>query len=139
MAVTVKSKREITLMREAGRILAEVHSRLGKAIEPGMSTLDIDTLGEAMIRSYGCVPNFLNYNDYPASICVSVNDEVVHGIPSAKRILKEGDIVSLDAGLIYEGYHFKDGELSLEKIARYIPSLSMDELRELEAEIMQAI
>lgn len=105
MAVTVKSKREITLMREAGRILAEVHSRLGKAIEPGMSTLDIDTLGEAMIRSYGCVPNFLNYNDYPASICVSVNDEVVHGIPSAKRILKEGDIVSLDAGLIYEGYH----------------------------------
>ena len=63
MAVTVKSKREITLMREAGRILAEVHSRLGKAIEPGMSTLDIDTLGEAMIRSYGCVPNFLNYNE----------------------------------------------------------------------------
>ena len=58
-----------------------------------------------MIRSFGCTPNFLNYNGYPASICVSVNEEVVHGIPSKKRILKEGDIVSLDAGLIYEGYH----------------------------------
>ena len=58
-----------------------------------------------MIRSFGCVPNFLNYNGYPASICVSVNDEVVHGIPSKKRILNEGDIVSLDAGLIYQGYH----------------------------------
>ena len=105
MAVTIKSKREIALMREAGRILAEVHAKLGKAIEPGMSTLDIDRLGEELIRGYGCVPNFLNYNGYPASICVSVNDEVVHGIPSAKRILQEGDIVSLDAGLIYKGYH----------------------------------
>ena len=105
MAVTIKSKREIALMREAGRILAEVHAKLGKAIEPGMSTLDIDRLGEELIRGYGCVPNFLNYNGYPASICVSINDEVVHGIPSAKRILQEGDIVSLDAGLIYEGYH----------------------------------
>ena len=62
MAVTIKSKREIALMREAGRILAEVHAKLGKAIEPGMSTLDIDRLGEELIRGYGCVPNFLNYN-----------------------------------------------------------------------------
>lgn len=105
MAVTIKSEREINLMRESCKILAEVHARLGEAIEPGMSTLDIDRLGERLIRSYGCVPNFLNYNGYPASICVSVNDEVVHGIPSKKRILKEGDIVSLDAGLIYKGYH----------------------------------
>ncbi|MCM1136709.1 MAG: type I methionyl aminopeptidase [Clostridium sp.] len=105
MAVTIKSKREIELMRESGRILAEVHTRLGEAIKPGMTTKDIDTMGEKLIRSYGCVPNFLNYNGYPASICVSVNDEVVHGIPSDARILKEGDIVSLDAGLIYKGYH----------------------------------
>lgn len=105
MAVTIKSAREIDLMREAGRLLAIVHDELGKAIRPGMSTKDIDRLGEDLIRSYDCVPNFLNYNGYPASICVSVNDEVVHGIPRDDRILKEGDIVSLDAGLIYKGYH----------------------------------
>lgn len=92
-------------MRDAGKILAEVHARLGDAIQPGISTLDIDRLGEKLIRSYGCVPNFLNYNGYPASICVSVNDEVVHGIPHSDHILQEGDIVSLDAGLIYKGYH----------------------------------
>ena len=105
MSVTIKSTQEIELMREAGRILAAVHQELGKAIKPGMSTLDVDRLGEEMIRSYGCEPSFLNYCGYPASICVSVNDEVVHGIPSADRILKEGDIVSLDAGVIYKGYH----------------------------------
>ncbi len=105
MAVSIKSAREIELMREAGRILALVHEELGKAIHPGMSTLEIDILGERLIRSYDCIPNFLHYNGYPASICVSVNEEVVHGIPSKKRILKEGDIVSLDAGLIYKGYH----------------------------------
>ena len=105
MAVTIKSEREIQLMRESCRILAEVHAQLGEAIRPGISTGDIDALGEKLIRSYGCVPNFLNYNGYPASICVSVNDEVVHGIPSKERILQEGDIVSLDAGLIYKGYH----------------------------------
>ncbi len=105
MAVTIKSKREIELMRESCRILAEVHAQLGEAIKPGISTWDINALGDKLIRSYGCVPNFLNYNGYPASICVSVNDEVVHGIPSRERVLKEGDIVSLDAGLIYKGYH----------------------------------
>lgn len=105
MAVSIKSDREIELMREAGKILAEVHERLGEAIAPGISTKDIDILGEKLIRSYGCIPNFLNYNGYPASVCVSVNDEVVHGIPSSRRILKEGDIVSLDAGLIHKGYH----------------------------------
>lgn len=105
MAVTIKSEREIALMRESCRILAEVHEQLGEAIRPGISTWDIDALGEKLIRGYGCVPNFLNYNGYPASICVSVNDEVVHGIPSRERILKKGDIVSLDAGLIYKGYH----------------------------------
>ena len=105
MAVSIKSAREIEFMRESGKILAEVHAKLGEAIRPGISTLEIDTLGEKLIRSYGCVPNFLNYNGFPASICVSVNEEVVHGIPNAKHILREGDIVSLDAGLIYKGYH----------------------------------
>ena len=105
MSVTIKSAREIELMREAGRILARTHNELAKALRPGMSTWDVDRLGEQIIRSYGCIPSFKNYNGYPASICVSVNDEVVHGIPSRKRILKEGDIVSLDAGVIYKGYH----------------------------------
>ena len=105
MSVTIKSNREIELMREAGRILAIVHDELEKAIKPGITTKQIDKLGEEIIRSYGCIPSFLNYNGYPASICVSVNDEVVHGIPNKKRILREGDIVSLDAGVIYKGYH----------------------------------
>ena len=74
MPVTIKSAREIELMKEAGRILEIVHDELGKALHPGMTTLDIDRLGEEIIRSYGCEPSFLNYNGYPASICVSVND-----------------------------------------------------------------
>lgn len=105
MAITIKSAREIDLMKEAGRILEIVHNELGKALHPGMSTLDIDRLGEEIIRSYGCIPSFLDYRGYPASICVSVNEEVVHGIPDKHRILRDGDIVSLDAGVIYKGYH----------------------------------
>ena len=87
MAITIKSEREIELMAEAGKILERVHNELEKALRPGMSTKDIDTLGEEIIRSYGCIPSFLNYNGYPASICVSVNQEVVHGIPDKHRII----------------------------------------------------
>lgn len=105
MSITIKSAREIELMTEAGRILEIVHEEMEKALRPGMSTWEINAIGEDVIRSYGCEPSFLNYNGYPASICVSVNEEVVHGIPSRKRIIKEGDIVSLDAGVIYKGYH----------------------------------
>ena len=105
MSVSIKTAREIELMRESCRLLEIVHDELAKAIKPGISTWEIDNLGEEIIRSFGCTPNFLHYNGYPASICVSVNDEVVHGIPSKERILQEGDIVSLDAGLIYKGYH----------------------------------
>lgn len=105
MAVTIKSEREIELMRESCRLLAIVHKELEEAVRPGMSTMDIDVMGDTLIRKLGGIPNFKNYNGYPASICVSVNDEVVHGIPNKSRILQEGDIVSLDAGLIYKGYH----------------------------------
>lgn len=105
MAVIIKNQKQIELMREAGRILAIVHEELREFIRPGISTLDIDRKGKAIIDSFGCIPSFLNYEGYPASICVSVNEEVVHGIPKKKRILKEGDIVSLDAGVIYKGYH----------------------------------
>lgn len=120
MPVTIKSPREIELMKEAGRILAITHEELGKALKPGMTTFEIDHLGEEIIRSYGCIPSFLNYNGYPASICISVNDEVVHGIPTKKRRIEEGDIVSLDAGVIYQGYHsdaartYGIGEISAE-------------------------
>ena len=105
MPITIKSPREIELMTEAGRILEIVHEELEKALRPGMTTKEIDRIGEEVIRSYGCIPSFLGYNGYPASICVSVNDEVVHGIPTDKRVIKEGDIVGLDAGVIYKGYH----------------------------------
>lgn len=103
--IKLKSEHEIGLMREAGKILAEVHNRLSEIIEPGISTLEIDRRGEEWIREFGCIPSFLNYEGYPASICVSIDDEVVHGIPKENVILREGDIVSLDAGVIYQGYH----------------------------------
>lgn len=105
MAVTIKSEREIELMRISCKLLEEVHDELGKMIKPGISTWEIDKAGEELIRQRGGIPNFLHYNGYPASICTSVNEEVVHGIPNKKRILQEGDIISLDAGLIYKGYH----------------------------------
>lgn len=105
MSVSIKSSSEIKRMREAGRLLEQVHNELAKMIRPGISTWAIDKAGEEMIRSRGCVPNFLDYNGFPASFCISVNDEVVHGIPSKDRILQEGDIISLDAGLIYKNYH----------------------------------
>ena len=105
MSVTIKSEHEIGLMREAGRLLAIMHEELQKEIKPGMSTWDINHMADTIIRDFGCVPNFLNYNGYPATICTSVNDEVVHGIPSKERILQDGDIISLDCGLIYKGYH----------------------------------
>lgn len=105
MSVIIKSEREIELMREAGNILGMVHDELKKIVQPGISTFEIDKKAEELIRSYGCIPSFLNYNGFPASICVSVNEQVVHGIPNKKKILLEGDIVSLDAGVIYKGYH----------------------------------
>ena len=104
MSVTIKSAREIELMREAGKILAKTHEELAKALKPGMTTWDIDHLGEEIIRSYGCIPSFLNYEGFPASVCVSINDEVVHGIPNKHRYIQEGDIVSLDTGVIWKGY-----------------------------------
>lgn len=103
--VTIKSAEEIKRMRESGKRLARVHEKLKESIRPGISTKEIDRVCEDLIRSCGGTPNFLHYEGYPASVCVSVNDEVVHGIPSENRILQEGDIVSLDTGLIWQGYH----------------------------------
>lgn len=105
MSVTIKSAKEIERMREAGKILASIHEQLAEMIVPGITTYDINRKANELIRSHHCIPSFLNYNGYPASVCVSINEEVVHGIPSKQRILVEGDIVSLDAGVIHQGYH----------------------------------
>ena len=105
MAITIKSPREIELMRESCRRLSMVHDELAKVIRPGISTKEIDRVCEELIRGYGGTPNFLHYQGYPASVCVSVNEEVVHGIPREDHIIREGDIVSLDTGMIYQGYH----------------------------------
>lgn len=105
MPVTIKSEREIALMREAGKRLEEVHLLMRDSIRPGISTWEINDLAERAISRLGGIPNFKNYEGFPSAVCISVNEEVVHGIPDPKKILKEGDIVSLDAGLIWKGYH----------------------------------
>ena len=103
MGIIVKSQAEIALMREAGRIVAVTLEALAAAIRPGMATAELDVIAEREIRSRKGVPSFKGYRGFPASICVSINDEVVHGIPG-KRVVKEGDIVSLDVGAIFEGF-----------------------------------
>jgi methionyl aminopeptidase len=103
--IELKSPREIALMRRGGHILAEVVERLRVSVKPGMSTLEIDEDVEEFIRSRGARPAFKGYRGFPATVCISINEEVVHGIPSAHRRVKEGDIVGLDLGCIVEGYY----------------------------------
>ena len=105
MAVTIKSPREIEIMRASGRILAKVFSELEAMIAPGISTKDIDDRAARLIARLDGTPSFLHYRGFPAAICTSVNDEVVHGIPDRRRILKAGDIISIDIGVCYKGYH----------------------------------
>ena len=105
MAVSIKTKREIELMRESNHRLEKVFDAMEKMIRPGISTWEIDQAARKLIKEQGGIPNFLNYEGYPAAVCTSVNEEVVHGIPRKTRILKEGDIISLDCGLILNGYH----------------------------------
>ncbi len=101
--IILKSPHEIKLMKEAGRIVYEVHQELAKAVAPGITTGELDALAESLIRKAGGIPTFKGYHGFPASICASVNDEVVHGIPG-KRVLKEGDIIAIDLGVTYKGY-----------------------------------
>ena len=103
--ITIKSSHEIDLMREAGRIVAETHQLLAESLRPGMSTLELDEIAERYIRSRGAIPSFKNYCGFPGSICASINEVVVHGIPSADIIVREGDIISFDVGAILDGYH----------------------------------
>ena len=102
--ITIKSSHEIELMRRAGKITAAARALAGEMVKPGVTTQEIDRAVEQFIRSQGAVPSFLNYSGYPASACISVNDEVIHGIPG-KRVLKEGDIVSVDVGAYIGGFH----------------------------------
>jgi methionyl aminopeptidase len=103
--IELKSAREIGLMRRGGHLLADVVARLRETVKPGLSTLEIDEDVEAFIRSRGALPAFKGYRGFPATVCISINEEVVHGIPSAHRRIKEGDIVGLDLGCIVEGYY----------------------------------
>lgn len=103
--ILLKSSRELSHMRAAGRVLAEVKERLRALVRPGISTKDIDADVEEFILSRGATPAFKGYRGFPATACISINEEVVHGIPSAKRKLREGDIVGLDLGCIVEGYY----------------------------------
>ena len=102
--ITLKSSHEIQLMRQAGRITAAARALAGAMVAPGVSTREIDKAVYRFITSQGAVPSFLHYNGYPASVCISVNDEVIHGIPG-HRVLREGDIVSVDVGAYKDGFH----------------------------------
>ncbi len=119
--IKIKSAREIDLMKMAGRIVALAHQEVAKIIKPGVSTYSIDQRIEQVICSHGAIPSFKGYGGFPASACTSVNEQVVHGIPSKNVVLKEGDIISIDIGAMYKGYHgdsawtYAVGEVSEEK------------------------
>ncbi|WP_078429450.1 type I methionyl aminopeptidase [Alkalihalobacterium alkalinitrilicum] len=102
--IICKTEREIAIMREAGKIVALTHQELKKHIQPGITTKELDNIADKLIRSYDAVPSFKGYNGFTGSICASVNEELVHGIPG-KRVLKAGDIISIDIGAQYNGYH----------------------------------
>lgn len=116
-----KSREEIKLMRQAGNIVALVHSEMKKAVAPGISTFELDEIAHRVIRENKAIPTFLGYNGFPATICTSINEQVVHGIPSKDVILKEGDIISIDVGATFHGlvgdsaWTYPVGEISEEK------------------------
>ena len=118
--IVLKTSRELSKMREAGRISSRALRLAGEAVEPGVTTAEIDRLVRQYIEKQGATPSFLGYGGFPASACISVNNQVIHGIPSKKHVLKEGDIVSIDIGAYYNGYHgdnawtFPCGEISKE-------------------------
>lgn len=103
--IIVKTDKEIAVMRKACEISAQALELIGKAVKPGISTDELDRMAEEFILSCGAKPNFKNYNGYPATACISINNQVIHGIPSKKTILKDGDIVSVDLGAKYQGFH----------------------------------
>jgi methionyl aminopeptidase len=103
--IQYKSEREIALMREAGLVVGRTLEKLAAAVEPGMSTADLDAIAEAAIRGDGAIPSFKGYRGFPACICTSINSQIVHGIPSKTAVVKSGDVISIDCGAIVAGYH----------------------------------
>jgi len=103
--IQYKSEREIALMREAGLVVGRTLEKLKASVEPGMSTADLDAIAEKAIRGEGAIPSFKGYRGFPACICTSINDEIVHGIPSKKAVINAGDVISIDCGAIVEGFH----------------------------------
>ena len=103
--IIIKSQQEIELMRESGKVTGKILRELEDFIKPGISTMDVDKFVEDTIRAHGMIPAFKGYGGFPGSACVSINEEIVHGIPKKDRILREGDIVSVDIGCIYKGYN----------------------------------
>jgi len=118
--ITLKTTRELNLMRQAGHIAAQALQRVGEAVRPGVTTEELGRVAHRYITACGAEPTFLHYNGFPASACISVNEEVIHGIPSKKRVLREGDVVSVDLGATWQGYvgdtacTFAVGKLSAE-------------------------
>lgn len=116
--IVLKTGRELQIMKEACRISAGALKLVGEAVKPGVTTAELDKIAEKYILSQGATPNFKGYQGYPATACISINNEVIHGIPNTKRVIKEGDIVSVDLGACYMGYHgdnaatFAAGEIS---------------------------
>ena len=102
--VIIKSDREVDLMRDAGKILADVHNQIGDYIKPGLSTYDIDKFAEKIVKKNGATCSFHHLYDFPGNFCISVNDELIHGIPSKTKIIKDGDVVKIDGGVAYKGY-----------------------------------
>lgn len=103
--IELKSKREIEIMRQAAAIVATVLKEINKMVEPGMTTADLDAHAERRIREMGATPSFKGYHGFPASICASINNEVVHGIPNPKKVIREGDVLKVDTGAYYQGFH----------------------------------
>lgn len=103
--VQIKSQNQLAVMREAGLVVGRTLQRLTEVVRPGITTADLDAIAEDLIRSAGATPSFKGYHGFPATICTSVNEEIVHGIPSAEKILREGDIISIDCGAIVDGWH----------------------------------
>ncbi|MDE7263268.1 MAG: type I methionyl aminopeptidase [Anaeroplasmataceae bacterium] len=103
--IEIKSEREIALLKEAGRIVALCHKEMAKQVRPGVSTQELNDICEKIILEHNATPSFKGYGGFPSAVCASVNEVVVHGIPSKKQILKEGDIIALDIGACYKGYH----------------------------------
>lgn len=102
--INIKTKKEIKIMREGGKILAEILRELADAVRPGIETSDLETLARELIKQNGAKPSFLGYGDFPAALCTSINDEIVHGVPSERK-LDDGDVLKLDIGILYKGFH----------------------------------